>query len=125
LKLNLGAGSYREDLTETREIMAQYLNVSDASKLVIVESASTGVNAVFRSLKFEKGDKILITSTAYPMVKNLVTYFEQRVQKFFILFLLPFYSFIYFILRMELFVLKFQSNFHYHQTMKSFNQSLM
>ena len=49
--------------------LASYLHCNDAD-LVLVENASSGCNAVLRSLQYERGDYILFLSTAYGMVKN-------------------------------------------------------
>ena len=69
---------YREIMTEMSTLMAKLVNASDPLDVTLVENASAGVNAVFRSLKFKAGDKILFTSTAYPMVKNLIKYLVER-----------------------------------------------
>jgi len=73
-----GTDGYRQLVVEARQMMADYMNVTDPADLTIVENASSGVNAVFRSMKFNAGDKILITSTAYSMVKNLCHYLGER-----------------------------------------------
>jgi len=68
---------YRALLAKARSSLGKYLN-ADPNDLVFVENASAGVNATLRSLKFKPGDKVLITNTAYPMVKNLLTYLKQK-----------------------------------------------
>jgi isopenicillin-N epimerase len=46
--------------------------------LVFVDNATTGCNAVLRSLSFEPGDEILVLSLAYPAVKNAARHIAQR-----------------------------------------------
>ena len=60
-------------------MLAGLLNVKDPEDLALVENTTQAVNAVFRSFKFSPGDKVLITNTAYQMVKNLLKYLEQKV----------------------------------------------
>jgi len=73
-----GDNGYRAMVIKARATMAEYLNATDPDDLVLVENASAGVNAVLRSIKYNPGDKVLITSTAYPMVKNLLTYLAEK-----------------------------------------------
>lgn len=42
--------------------------------LVFVRNATTGVNAVLRSLKFRRGDELLLTDHAYPACRNAATH---------------------------------------------------
>jgi isopenicillin-N epimerase len=46
--------------------------------LVFVENATTGLNAVLRSLDFEPGDEILITGLSYPAIRKAVQYAASR-----------------------------------------------
>jgi isopenicillin-N epimerase len=46
--------------------------------LVFVDNATTGLNAVLRSLDFEPGDEILITSLSYPAIRKAVQYRASR-----------------------------------------------
>jgi isopenicillin-N epimerase len=46
--------------------------------LVFVENATTGCNAVLRSLSLQRDDEILILSHAYGAVRNTVQYVAQR-----------------------------------------------
>lgn len=49
-----------------------------AEDLVFVENATTGLNAVLRSLDFEPGDEILITSLTYPAIRKAAYYTASR-----------------------------------------------
>ena len=46
--------------------------------VVFVENATTGLNAVLRSLDFEAGDEILITSLSYPAIRKAAYYAASR-----------------------------------------------
>jgi isopenicillin-N epimerase len=46
--------------------------------VVFVENATTGLNAVLRSLDFEPGDEILITSLSYPAIRKAAYYAASR-----------------------------------------------
>ena len=46
--------------------------------IAFVENATTGVNAVLRSLDFQPGDEILILSHVYPAVNNTVMAMAER-----------------------------------------------
>jgi isopenicillin-N epimerase len=46
--------------------------------LVFVENATTGLNAVLRSLDFEPGDEILVTSLGYPAIRKAALYAASR-----------------------------------------------
>ncbi|MEC7241675.1 MAG: aminotransferase class V-fold PLP-dependent enzyme [Myxococcota bacterium] len=46
--------------------------------IAFVENATTGVNAVLRSLDFQAGDEILVLSHVYPAVNNTVVALAQR-----------------------------------------------
>jgi isopenicillin-N epimerase len=47
-------------------------------EVVFVENATTGLNAVLRSLDFEPGDEILITSLSYPAIRKAAYYAASR-----------------------------------------------
>jgi len=49
-----------------------------AEDVVFVENATTGLNAVLRSLDFEPGDEILITSLSYPAIRKAAYYAAAR-----------------------------------------------
>jgi isopenicillin-N epimerase len=46
--------------------------------LVFVDNATTGCNAVLRSLDFAPGDEILVTDHAYPAIRRTVDYVASR-----------------------------------------------
>ncbi|HEX4192978.1 MAG TPA: aminotransferase class V-fold PLP-dependent enzyme [Stellaceae bacterium] len=49
-----------------------------AEDVVFIENATTGLNAVLRSLDFEPGDEILITSLSYPAIRKAAYYAASR-----------------------------------------------
>ncbi len=49
-----------------------------ADDVVFIENATTGLNAVLRSLDFEPGDEILITSLSYPAIRKAAYYAASR-----------------------------------------------
>lgn len=51
---------------------------AEAADVVFVENATTGLNAVLRSLDFEPGDEILITSLSYPAIRKAAYYAASR-----------------------------------------------
>ena len=57
--------------------VAQAIGVAPAD-VVFVENATTGLNAVLRSLDFEPGDEILITSLSYPAIRKAAYYAASR-----------------------------------------------
>jgi len=60
-------------LSDARNRIAQYVGTS-ATNIVLLENASSAINAIFRSLVFSPGDKVIYFNTAYIMVKNVVQY---------------------------------------------------
>jgi isopenicillin-N epimerase len=56
---------------------AAFLNVN-GNDLAFVDNATTGCNAVLRSLTFRGGDEILILSHAYGAVRNTVRYVAEQ-----------------------------------------------
>lgn len=63
-----------EDLLDwARSEVAAYVGV-DADDLALVQNATTGVNTVMRSLKFERGDEIIATDHAYNASLNAVRF---------------------------------------------------
>jgi isopenicillin-N epimerase len=51
---------------------------SDGDDLVFSENATSAANAVLRSLDFEPGDEILITSLGYPAIRSAALYVASR-----------------------------------------------
>jgi isopenicillin-N epimerase len=64
-------------LDEARRFVSTFLGVKPAD-LVFVANATSGVNAVLRSLSFMPGDEILITDHSYPACRNAATYVAER-----------------------------------------------
>jgi len=60
-----------------RAPLAAFLG-ADARDLVPVPNATTGVNAVLRSLSFERGDEILVTDHGYNACKNVAELVAER-----------------------------------------------
>ena len=58
--------------------MAQFVGASSSEDLVFVENASDACNCAINSIKWEEGDKILITNISYSMVKKTVDYMCKR-----------------------------------------------
>ena len=53
---------------------------ADQSNIMIVSSASDGSNAFFKSLKWEKGDKLFFHNTVYGMTRQLFYYLKERYE---------------------------------------------
>jgi isopenicillin-N epimerase len=64
-------------LDEAREALASFVG-ADSSDLVFVPNATTGVNAVLRSLNFEPGDELLITNHGYNACSNAARFVCER-----------------------------------------------
>jgi isopenicillin-N epimerase len=60
-------------LDDARRELAEFVG-ADPANLVFVPNATTGVNAVLRSLSFQLGDELLITNHTYNAVKNAVEF---------------------------------------------------
>jgi len=60
-----------ERLDAARRALADFLG-ADALNLAFVTNATTGVNAVLRSLKFQPGDEILTTNHDYNACRNVL-----------------------------------------------------
>ncbi|KAL7273798.1 hypothetical protein RUND412_003325 [Rhizina undulata] len=67
---------YPKLLDKSRSALGKYLNVP-FSELVFVPNATTGVNTVLRSLKFEPGDKILYFDFIYGACGKAILYVEE------------------------------------------------
>lgn len=64
-------------LDEAREALAAFVG-ADAADLVFVPNATTGVNAVLRSLKFQPGAQLLTTNHEYNACRNALNYVAER-----------------------------------------------
>lgn len=64
---------YTRNLKEVGKLLG-----ADYRNLALVENATTGINAVLRSLPFELGDKIVIQSTVYGSCGNTVKFLQNR-----------------------------------------------
>lgn len=65
------ARNYDSRLDAARNGLADFLG-ADAGNLAFVTNATTGVNAVVRSLAFQEGDEILTTSLDYNACRNVL-----------------------------------------------------
>jgi isopenicillin-N epimerase len=60
-------------LDEARSTLARFLG-AHAEDLVFVPNATAGVNTVLRSLRFRKGDELLVTDHAYNACRNALDF---------------------------------------------------
>ena len=67
---------YAKRLIPVRKQLAAYINAAEEST-VFMENASGALNAVIRSLEMGPGDRVLILSTAYSVVPNILTYLNS------------------------------------------------
>jgi len=67
---------YPRRLDESRQAMATYLNVP-VETVVFLPNTTTGINTVLRSLKFEKGDRIVYFSTIYGACEKTIEYIAE------------------------------------------------
>jgi isopenicillin-N epimerase len=63
-------------LDQAREELARFVGAKPAD-VVFVPNATSGVNAVLRSLKFQPGDELLTTSHAYNACKNALEFVAE------------------------------------------------
>eukprot|EP01052_Picozoa_sp_SAG31_P040944 SAG31_NODE_6068_length_2185_cov_1.495686_3_plen_300_part_00 len=68
--------SYRPYLNSARESVANELSC-EGEDIVFVENASSGVNAVMRSMPWQPGDKVLYLNCAYGMVKSVLGFLKR------------------------------------------------
>jgi selenocysteine lyase/cysteine desulfurase len=66
--------SYRPLMNEAKDLIAAELHIPNVDDIVLVENASSGINAVLRSFPWKPGDKILYLNCAYGMVQNVLQY---------------------------------------------------
>ena len=63
-------------LDASRKAISSFLNVSDA-EVVLVPNATTALNTILRSLRYESGDVIVYFSTIYGGCENTVEYLKE------------------------------------------------
>ncbi len=64
-------------LDAARSSLAQFLQ-ADPANLVFVPNATTGINAVLRSLRFQPGDAVLTTNQEYNACRNVLDFVAER-----------------------------------------------
>jgi isopenicillin-N epimerase len=64
-------------LDSARETVAAFVGAR-AEDLVFVPNATSGVNAVVRSLSFDKGDELLVTDQEYNACRNALNFAAER-----------------------------------------------
>ena len=64
-------------LDKARATLARFVGAKP-DDLVFVRNATSGVNAVLRSLQFERGDEILMTDHEYNACRNVVDFVAER-----------------------------------------------
>jgi isopenicillin-N epimerase len=64
-------------LDEARGVLAAFVG-ADAADLAFVPNATTGVNTVLRSLRFQPGDELLTTSQEYNACRNALNAVAER-----------------------------------------------
>ena len=64
-------------LRQAASIVAEFLN-ADAGDVVFVDNATTGVNAVLRSLPLEPGDEILVTDHNYGATARVAAFIARE-----------------------------------------------
>ncbi len=67
----------QERLNAAREALASFLG-ADAADLAFVTNATSGVNAVLRSLSFGPGDELLTSSHTYAACRKTIDYITAR-----------------------------------------------
>ena len=64
-------------LIESRKAIANLVNC-DYEDLALIENATSGVNIILRSLKFEEGDEIIVPNHAYQACRNTIDYVAKK-----------------------------------------------
>ena len=64
-------------MKDVRDSLAEMLNCN-AEDLALIENATSGVNTVLRSLRFNPGDEILVPDHAYQACRNTIDYVSER-----------------------------------------------
>lgn len=70
---------YPRLLKGVREQLAEFLHCAPA-ELALVSNATSGVNAVLRSLSWRPGDEILLSDHGYQACANVVSYLQQKAK---------------------------------------------
>ena len=70
-------GVLAEALRARAESLGAFIG-AQGKDIVFVENATTGCNAVLRSLRLAAGDEVLMLSYGYPAVRNAVRYVTER-----------------------------------------------
>jgi isopenicillin-N epimerase len=76
-------------LTQVRAALATFLG-ADPADLVFVPNATSGVNAVLRSLVFEPGDELLLTTHTYAACRKTLEFVTARTGAHLVIVSLPF-----------------------------------
>lgn len=61
------------ELDHARQAVARFVN-ADPDGIVFVNNATSGVNTVLRSLRFKKGEELLVTDQAYNACRNALEF---------------------------------------------------
>jgi isopenicillin-N epimerase len=72
-----------------RTTLAQFLG-ADPADLVFVPNATSGVNAVLRSLHFEPGDELLVTNHEYNACRNALNFAAEQARARVVMAAVPF-----------------------------------
>ncbi len=75
--IQLIARDLDSELWRLQERLGAFVGAA-AKDLVFVANATTGVSTVLRSLRFEPGEEILVSSHSYPSIFNAVEWVAQR-----------------------------------------------
>ena len=67
----------QQRIDDARAALAAFVGARTAD-LAFVNNATTGVNAVLRSLRFEPGDELLVTDHAYNACRNALDFVAER-----------------------------------------------
>ncbi|HAX77955.1 MAG TPA: aminotransferase [Cyanobacteria bacterium UBA11372] len=67
---------FEEQLDKARSELAEFVG-ADAEELAFVPNATTGVNAVLRSLTFNPGDELLTTDHEYNACRNVLNFVAE------------------------------------------------
>jgi isopenicillin-N epimerase len=66
-----------EALLQSRKAIAKLVNCHH-DDLALIENATSGVNAVLRSLEFEKGDEIIVPNHSYQACRNTIDFVAKK-----------------------------------------------